>query len=409
MSRFTQIRSLSLAVLATLAPVLAQADPRSKPELLPLEKGQRILFLGDSITHQGHWVNALELLTMTTRPELGLRFFNAGVGGDKVTHGLARLEKEVVASKPDVVTVLFGMNDAGYVADDARLLQTFEKDLDELVQRLKKETSARVVLLGPTFYDDQSSDPKKKRPWYNETLLKFQAATERVAEAYKVLFLGLNDPMRRVTDELRKKDPKATLSPDAVHPETAGGYAIAGAIAKELWKDPAPVELMLTPTADGGPDHVLRIPRIVFPIPPEARAVADLTKLDERLNNFVLRAVGVGGGKLAVIVDGKKIGAWQASELATGVRVGNLPEAPWCSRAQELWGLAEQRRKFIGKEIRAKVAAIKAIKDEKQRLEAYSKIHAQLEKPWARVHALEEEMGRLCAPFDVRVVIQPER
>ena len=403
----TDRRAVYLAFLLTLAPCFAQADPRQKPEVFPLTKGQRIVFVGDSITHQGHWVSALELLLMTTRPELELKFVNAGVGGDKVVHGLARLQDEVVAMKPDVVTVLFGMNDGGYLAEDARLLQTFEKDLDGLVARVRKETAARVVVLGPTFYDDASSDPKKKRPFYNDVLLRFQAACERVAQAHKSVFCGLNDPMRRMTEELRKKDPKATLSADAVHPETAGGYTIADAMARELWQDPGTVELLVGPAADGGNDHTVRVPRIVFPIPPEAKAVAEIGKLEERYNRFTLKAVGVGTGKLQVLVDGKKIGAWTASELAAGVRVDALSDAPWRSRAQELWTLAEQNRKFISKELRGKVATIKSIKDDKQRAEAYSKIHAQLAPAWAKVKESEVRMTGLCAPFDVKIRIEP--
>lgn len=403
----TSSRALAFAFLIALAPCQGQADPREKPELLPLTKGQRIVFLGDSITHHGHWVSALEMLLMVTRPELQLTFVNAGIGGDRVAHGLARLKDDVVAMKPDVVTVLFGMNDAGYVAEDARLLQTYEKDLDSLVGRLRKETSARIVVFGPTFYDDGANDPKKKKPFYNDVLLKYQGACERVAEAYKAVFCGLNDPMRRMTEELRKKDPKATLSPDAIHPETAGGFTIADAIARELWKDPKAVDLLVGPSADGGADHVLRVPRIALPLPAEVKVVAEIGKLEARYNAFTLRAVGVGSGKLAVLVDGKKIGVFTSSELATGVPVGALPEAPWCSKAQELWNLAEQNRKLVNKDLRGKVAAIKGIKDEKQRAEAYAKVHAQLAPVWAKVHEAEAKMAALCAPFDVKVRFEP--
>lgn len=396
-------RALSLAFLLAHVPCFAQADPREKPEVLPLAKGQRLLFLGDSITHQGFWVCPLEVLLMTTRPELGLEFVNAGIGGDRVVHGAARFESEVLARKPDVVTVLFGMNDGNYQPEDARLLQTYEKDLDGLVGRITKETGARVVVFGPTLYDDAANDPKKRKPFYNGVLLRFQAAAERVAEAYKAVFCELNAPMQRVTDELRKADPKATLCPDAVHPKVAGGFAIADAIARALWKDPPSVDLMVTPAADGGNEHTLRIPRICFPIPPEAQAVAKVTRLAERLNRFTLRGIGAGRGQVQVLIDGKKIGVWSAADLMKGVDVGSAADAPWCTRAQELWSLAEQRRKLVAEEIRNKVAAIKGIKDEKQRAEAYAKIHGQLAPSWAKVRELEGRMASLCKPFDVRL------
>ena len=403
------IRLLAMLLLCggALVPCQAPADPRAKPEALPLAKGQRFVFLGDSITHQGYWVEPLELMLMVSRPELDLEFFNAGVGGDSVAQGLWRLDSEVIARKPDIVTVLFGMNDGRYVDHDARLLATFENDLDALVARIAKETKARIVVLGPTYFDDLPREGKLKRPFYNDVLRKFEGAARRIAEAHKSCFVALNEPMRIGTTELRKADPKATLVPDGVHPEVAGGYAIASAIAAELWKDPPPVEITLTPTADGGNEHVVRIPRIAFPIPPEAKKVAQLSGLESRFNRFVLKGVGIGAGNRTLQVDGKPLGTWTASQLVEGVAVGELAEAPWRRRGEELWALAEQRRKLIRNEIRDKVAAIKReIKDERQRQESYAKIHHQLATSWARVAELEKRMHALCAPFEVKITVQ---
>jgi lysophospholipase L1-like esterase len=376
---------------------------------LPLAKCNRLVFFGDSITQQGYWVGVLEVLLLVTRPDLELEFANAGSDGDRAVHASWRLATDVVARRPDVVTVLFGMNDGGYLEHDARRLATFEKDLDGMVAKLAKEAGARVVVLGPTFFDDGVRDAKQKKPFYNDVLLEYERTSQRVAEAYKSAFIALNEPMRRATEELRKSDPKATLSPDGVHPEVAGGFCIANAIASELWRDPAPVELFVAPAADGGVDHVVKVARIPLPIPPEAKKVADLCKLEQRFNRMTLKAVGVGTGSLDVHADGSKLGTWTASELAAGVVLAGPPDAPWCKRSAELWRIAEQRRKLIKTEVRDKVTAIKLLKDEKQRQESYAKVHASLASAYAKVRALEDKMRALCRPFEVKVTIVPAR
>ena len=79
-----------------------------------LRKGDRIIFLGDSITEQQLYTNYVEAYLASRYPELKLTFFNAGWGGDTAPGGCNRLDRDVLALKPDVVTICYGMNDGGY-------------------------------------------------------------------------------------------------------------------------------------------------------------------------------------------------------------------------------------------------------------------------------------------------------
>ena len=101
-----KVSLLALALLAPLAPA------QKRPEL---ERGDRVVFLGDSITHAGHYVEPIESMLWCTFPELELEFFNAGVSGDVAAQAAERLDAEVICHDPDLVFVLLGMNDAGYV------------------------------------------------------------------------------------------------------------------------------------------------------------------------------------------------------------------------------------------------------------------------------------------------------
>ena len=66
----------------------------------------------------------------TRFPEWTVTFQNSGVGGDKVSGGWAgdidtRLERDVIAHKPTVVTIMLGMNDGGYKAFDPGLFDAY--------------------------------------------------------------------------------------------------------------------------------------------------------------------------------------------------------------------------------------------------------------------------------------------
>lgn len=85
----------------------------------------------------------------------GVTVINAGVGGNQSFQGLERLEKDVLAHKPDLVLVLFGANDANYGS-----LEKFRPAMTEIVTRLKK-AGCEVVLMTtlPIAFDPEKTGP----------------------------------------------------------------------------------------------------------------------------------------------------------------------------------------------------------------------------------------------------------
>ncbi|MCX7008096.1 MAG: GDSL-type esterase/lipase family protein, partial [Kiritimatiellaeota bacterium] len=62
--------------------------------------GKKVVCFGDSITHLG--------FPKLVAEQLGVTVINAGAGGNTTRAGLARMEQDVLAHKPDAVTILFG-------------------------------------------------------------------------------------------------------------------------------------------------------------------------------------------------------------------------------------------------------------------------------------------------------------
>src|SRR5580700_2348096 len=94
----------------------ARADSKDK---FFFRDGDRIVFLGDSITEQYQYSSDIELYLTTRFPKWNLTFINAGIGGDNAGGGANRFANHVLAEKPTAVTINFGMNDGGYGAFNA--------------------------------------------------------------------------------------------------------------------------------------------------------------------------------------------------------------------------------------------------------------------------------------------------
>lgn len=112
---------------------------------LLLEKEERVVFTGNSITHGGHYHSFIWLYYMTRFPDKPIIIMNAGIGGESVWDIKDRLDYDVFDRKPTYVALTFGMNDTGYdiyMKDDAKELseqQIIEslKSFREIEERLQ--------------------------------------------------------------------------------------------------------------------------------------------------------------------------------------------------------------------------------------------------------------------------------
>ncbi|MGH7358506.1 MAG: GDSL-type esterase/lipase family protein [Candidatus Rokuibacteriota bacterium] len=137
-------RALALlaAVLLLLGAVWALwPRPARRLPALADSTGATIVFLGDSITH-GHRLAQEIAFPYRLGQALGVRAINAGISGDTTEGGLQRIERDVLAHRPQVVVVALGVNDAfGRRPQDATVA-----NLRTITQRIRAQ-GALVILL----------------------------------------------------------------------------------------------------------------------------------------------------------------------------------------------------------------------------------------------------------------------
>jgi lysophospholipase L1-like esterase len=113
-----------------------------------LKDGDRVVFYGDSITEQRLYTTFTETYVLTRFPQLKVSFVHSGVGGDRVTGGWAgdidsRLNRDVFAYKPTVMTIMLGMNDGGYRTFDEGLFNTYQRGYQHILESVKSRYESR--------------------------------------------------------------------------------------------------------------------------------------------------------------------------------------------------------------------------------------------------------------------------
>src|SRR3989441_2047403 len=128
---------------------------QARAESFALKEGDRVVFYGDSITDQRLYTTFTETYVVTRFPKLDVSFVHSGWGGDRVSGGGGgpidrRLERDVIAYRPTVMTIMLGMNDGGYRLFAPSLFDTYARGCEHIVEKVKEALPGlRLTLLQP--------------------------------------------------------------------------------------------------------------------------------------------------------------------------------------------------------------------------------------------------------------------
>ncbi|MEM8865522.1 MAG: SGNH/GDSL hydrolase family protein [Planctomycetota bacterium] len=223
---------------------VAQAEHReaassAAAETSLITSGDTILFQGDSITDAGRnrdiakpndaaamgggYAFLASASLLAQRPADSLKVHNRGISGHKVHQLAERWQVDCLDLKPDVLSILIGVNDIWHSLDwdyDGTV-ETYRIDYFALAERTKKELpNVKLVICEPFVLKTGAVDDR----WF-PAFDEFRAAAKAVAEKYADAWA----PFQTVFDEAVKFAPPERWAGDGVHPSPDGAALMANA------------------------------------------------------------------------------------------------------------------------------------------------------------------------------------
>lgn len=212
-----------------------------------LEKHDKLLFMGDSITDcerarpvgEGLWagvgngyVRCVDTLLSVLYPELFIHVVNMGQNGANSADIVDLWEEHVMKQKPDRVVLLVGGNDVWRQFDSPTDLSShiMPEDYAENLRTVIRRTLPHVksmILMEPYFIESNENDALKIR------MKEYAAVARDVAGEFGLMFVELQ---REFDEYLKLRHPNA-LSWDRVHPGWVGSMIIARKFLRDIGVD----------------------------------------------------------------------------------------------------------------------------------------------------------------------------
>ena len=198
----------------------------------------KILFQGDSITDAGRDKRNYHDLgagypkyaaenIVAAHPDVDFEFINFGISGNRTSQLFDRLYEDAIVFQPDVISILIGVNDIWHrhshkiLTTDAQLALNYRC----ILERLKKETNAKIVILAPFVLDA----PGKEH--IAEDLTTILPIVRELAEEYADVYVPLD---KHFAEALKTQPEPLYYSADGVHPNDNGRIFIGKLYAEAV-------------------------------------------------------------------------------------------------------------------------------------------------------------------------------
>ncbi len=155
-------------------------------------KDKTIVAFGDSITQWTGWVSMLY-------GELGTEVINAGIAGNTTEDALKRIATDVLAKKPDLTIINFGMNDQSIYADTLQHIvpiEQYEANYRKIIEKVQK-TGSKIILVA--VHDACKEKHGSPNPFYDRAdeegvtyIDRYNEVVKKLATEYNLGFLDIN-------------------------------------------------------------------------------------------------------------------------------------------------------------------------------------------------------------------------
>ena len=203
-----------------------------------LARGTRLVFLGDSITDmkwgrnerdRNHYLGHSYVYLIASRlgvdmPEAQLEFFNRGISGNKVGDLRTRWQADAIDMKPDLLSILIGVNDVSQGKGKQVPLDRWEEDYRFLLDSSRKANpDLRLVLLDPFVLRCGRLQEESVWRFWRGQVDKLRAIVTSLAAEYGAVHVRAQE----VFDEAAEEVSPDHWIWDGVHPLPQGHELIA--------------------------------------------------------------------------------------------------------------------------------------------------------------------------------------
>lgn len=363
-------------IIALAAPLLAALAAALPARAGMFRDGDRVAFLGDSITERGdfNYVRVISDYYLTRFPEADIRFQNAGSNGGGARAAALRFADDVAARRATAVSIMFGMNDVGRPNYDAEAtpekiaaraghLEGFRRNYAELLDVCARESpDIALYLLTPSPADDMAvyyrNQACVQRPGCNagigECAETVREEAARRGATLVDLYTILNDYVRA----RRSVEPEFKFAEDRVHPGAGANMLMAMAFLEAQNADRVVSDIALregrclkgvraevsdiAADEDGGVAFTVLEKSLPMPF---ADDVSDYTNAPvvAAFNQQILAFYCLGEGDWTLKIDGDAVCTASAAEWERGVNLAFNALTPQHRQAMAVLGANRAR------------------------------------------------------------------
>jgi lysophospholipase L1-like esterase len=404
-----------------------------------LPPNAHLAIVGDSITQQTKYSVYMEAYLLMCAGRKDILVAQYGWGGERANGFAARAENDLEYFKPTVVTLCYGMNDGAYTFYTEKIGSTYEKNMRDIIEKLKKLGVADIIVGSPGAVDTlyykrlrSSQDPGEKTPAeiYNDNLKHLRNIDEKLAKEFKLTFADVHTPLIEAMAKAKAKlgDKYDVCGRDGVHPNSNGHLIMAYAFLKALGCEGNIGEVTIdmkgkASASDGhkvlsGKDGKVEIESEKYPFcfdtsTTDSRSNRSILPFflafNKELNRFILKVSNLNADK-AKVVWGKESKEFTKAQLEQGINLAaEFVKTPFDSNFNKVQGAISQKQRYETQFIKGLVSNFRALnkKDPKTDPELIELTDKLKKKIFEGQKKKEDEVKKLIVPVKYKIEVTP--